>query len=115
MTRGRCSAGISASAFGTTSLSACAPRLPPTTRTFSGPLRPAKRSAGSATWVNASRSGLPTHCTWRAFGSTPGKAVNTRSAMPASTLLAMPATEFCSCSTSGLLKATPISPPGKVM
>ena len=36
-----------ASAFGTTALSAFAPRLPPTTSSLSGPLRPAKRVAGS--------------------------------------------------------------------
>ncbi|MDT4813238.1 hypothetical protein FQZ97_462140 [compost metagenome] len=101
-----------ASAFGTTAFSAFAPRLPPTTSSFSGPLRPAKRSAGAGCEVNAARSGLPTHC---AFFSTFGKAVNTRSATPASTLLARPATEFCSCSTSGLPISTPIIPPGKVM
>ena len=38
-TRGRASAGSSASACGTTSFSACAPRLPPTTSRRSGPLR----------------------------------------------------------------------------
>jgi hypothetical protein len=60
-----------ASAFGTTALSAFAPRLPPTTSSFSGPLRPAKRLAGSGCERKAERSGLPTH--W-AFFITFGKA-----------------------------------------
>jgi hypothetical protein len=106
------SLAMRASACGTTVLRPRAPRLPPTTSNFSGPVRPAKRAAGSGCEVNAARSGLPTHC---AFFSTLGKAVNTRSATPASTLLARPATEFCSCSTSGLPMSTPIIPPGKVM
>ncbi|MNH40996.1 hypothetical protein D3C79_1024050 [compost metagenome] len=93
-------------------MSARAPRLPPTTSRRSGPLRPAKRSAGAGCCVKAVRSGLPTH--WP-LANTLGKAVNTRSATPASTLLAMPATEFCSCSTSGLPASTAIMPPGKLM
>ena len=62
--------------------------------------------------MNAVRSGLPTHC---AFFNTCGNAVKTRSATPASTLLAMPATEFCSCNTKGLPASTAIMPPGKLM
>jgi hypothetical protein len=46
VTCGRWSAGSSASAAGSVSLSTCAPRLPPTTSSFSGPWRPAKRCSG---------------------------------------------------------------------
>ena len=77
-----------------------------------GPLRPAKRVAGSGCVTKAARNGLPTHC---AFFITFGNAVKTRSATPARILLARPATEFCSCNTSGLLSSTLIMPPGKVM
>ena len=78
----------------------------------SGPLRPAKRSAGPACCGNAARSGLPTHSALR---STLGKAVNNLSATTANTRLAIPATEFCSCSTNGLPARTAIMPPGKLM
>ena len=53
------------------SLSALAPRLPPTTSSRSGPLRPAKRVGRIGLRRKAVRSGLPTHC---AFFSTSGKA-----------------------------------------
>ena len=52
-----------ASAAGTRSLSALAPRLPPTTSKRSGPERPANRSDGGPTLAIASRKGLPTHWT----------------------------------------------------
>ena len=42
-------AGCSASASGTRSFSAAAPRLPPTTSSASGPARPAKRTSGGGT------------------------------------------------------------------
>ena len=51
----------------------------------------------------------------RAPGNVPGNATRIRSAILASTLLASPATEFCSCSTSGLPSRTAIIPPGNVM
>ena len=72
----------------------------------------ARRETFVANLRKAARKGLPIHC---AFLITFGKAVKTRSATPASTLLARPATEFCSCSTSGLPSSTLIMPPGKVM
>jgi len=104
--------GIIAKACGTTLFKACAPRLPPITSTRNTPLRPAKRCSGAAWFRNAARMGLPTH--W-ALGNTPGNADKTLSAICASTLLERPATEFCSCNTSGLPQSTPIMPPGKLM
>ena len=55
------SIGSSASAFGTASFSACAPRLPPTTSRRSGPCRPAKRSSGDGIAAISARTGLPVH------------------------------------------------------
>ena len=93
-------------------LSARAPRLPPTTSSRSGPVRPAKRAPGSGCVTKAARSGLPIHS---APFSTSGKAVKTRWATLASTRLASPATEFCSCSTKGRPSSALMRPPGKVM
>ena len=93
------------------SLRARAPRLPPSTSNLSTPLRPTKRSLGSATAKKALRKGLPTQTP---LLSTWGKAQKMRSATPANTRLARPATEFCSCSTKGLPHSTPIMPPGKL-
>ena len=112
MTTGRCPGAMNASACGTRSLSALAPRLPPTTSSRSGPERLPRRCCGPGCCRNSARSGLPIQ---RAFVSTCGKALNTRSATPARTRLAIPATEFCSCSTSGLPSSTLIMPAGKLM
>ena len=76
------------------------------------PLRPVKRSAGGGRLMKPARSGLPIQ---RAFPRTPGNALKTRSATPARTRLAIPATAFCSCSTRGRPSRTPIMPAGKVM
>ena len=101
-----------ANAAGKASLSAWAPKLPPNTNTRKGPLRPAKRAAGGACWANDARNGLPIHSP-RAIA--PGNAQNTRAATRLSQRLAMPAMEFCSCSTKGRPHSTPIMPPGKLM
>ena len=63
VTIGRAAAGSSASAAGTRSLSAAAPRLPPTTSRRSGPVRPAKALLGGGMAAISSRTGLPTHST----------------------------------------------------
>ena len=89
-----------------------APKLPPTSSTCSGPLRKANLVVGSGTPMKLARKGLPTHS---AFFKTWGNAVNTRLASTASTLLAMPATEFCSCSTRARPLSAPTKPAGKVM
>jgi len=102
----------SAMPCGTISLRACAPRLPPMTSRCSAPSRPAKRSAGGTIFAISGRTGLPAQTP---FFSTSGKPVAIRSATPASTRLASPATEFCSCTTSGLPSSAAIMPPGKVM
>ena len=114
VTTGRRSAGSRASARGTHSFSATAPKLPPTTSSRSGPVRPAKRCSGGATATMSARSGLPTHSTRgsRPSPRTPGKPVSTRSAPKRSTRLASPAFASRLCTTSGTLRATAISAPG---
>ena len=56
-------------------------------------------------------TGLPTQT---ALDIAPGKATSTRDAKRASSRLDMPATEFCSCSTSGTRRVRATSPPGTV-
>ena len=96
-------------AFGSASFNACAPRLPPTTRIRSGPVRPSKRASGDAMEAISARTGLPVHS---ASFSAPGKATITLSETPASTRLARPAIAFCSCSASGRPSSEAIMPPG---
>ena len=56
-------------------------------------------------------TGLPTQT---ARDIAPGKATSTRAAKRARKRLAMPATEFCSCSTIGTPSLRATSPPGTV-
>ncbi|CFP56861.1 Uncharacterised protein [Bordetella pertussis] len=46
-------------------------------------------------------------------GNTPGKPLSTRRASLASQRLAVPATAFCSCTTSGVRRSAAMTPPGK--
>ena len=78
----------------------------------SGPCRSWKRAAGCATAAIDCDTGLPVQ---RAPGSASGKATITWRASLASTRLASPAIEFCSCSTSGRPVSTAIMPAGNVM
>ncbi len=80
VTRGRASGARSASACGTRSFSAAAPRLPPTTRTSSAPDRLSKRCSGGGSSRMSARNGLPTQVTPRLPANVCGKPVSTRSA-----------------------------------
>ena len=105
----------SASAAGTRSFSACAPRLPPTTSRRSGPLRPAKRCAGGGSAHDrvAQRIADPLDASRACPRSACGKPSRMRSAPCASTRLASPATAFESCSTSGLARGGAHEPAGE--
>ena len=110
MTIGRLSGAISASALGNTSLSACAPKLPPTTSKCSAPLRVLNLASGPSICVISTRTGLPTKIALLANAA--GKAAKTFFAKCARVLLVKPATEFCSCITNGLRNSHAIKPPG---
>ena len=113
-TRGRVSGASSASARGTQSFNATAPRLPPTTSTDNGPVRPAKRVSGGGTDSMSARSGLPTHSGRppATAPNVPGNPVSTRSAPWRSTRLASPGLASRLWTISGTCRATAISDPG---
>ena len=106
----------SASAAGTSSLSACAPRLPPTTSRRSGPAASGEallRARGSAAIVGAHRVADPLDGL-RVVGRAArreSRASTRRRPAPAPGWRG-PATAFGSCSTSGLPSSDAIMPPG---
>ncbi|MOA22922.1 hypothetical protein D3C78_1435170 [compost metagenome] len=91
-------------------MSTLAPRLPPTISRRSGSAL--LRSCGSGRATTSGRTGLPTTAVRRLGAKAPGKAISTRLARRASSLLVMPAAAFCSCSSRGMPDSQAATPPG---
>jgi hypothetical protein len=95
-------------------LSTRAPRLPPTTSTDSGPLRPWKRSVGAGRFSISARTGLPVTSACRVFSAAgPSKPKATASATGNSERVDSSSDASAFTSTSGLPSSEAISPPGK--
>src|SRR3569623_829003 len=92
---------IVATAAGTISLSARAPRLPSSTSRLIGPPRAANRCAGAESSAISRRTGLPV-CSTSFRLKVYGKAAHTRCARGASRRFVLPAMEFCSWIPRGL-------------
>ena len=115
VTLGLAPSGIRASAAGTASFSTFAPRLPPTTRMFRGPLRLVKRWPGAGISRISLRTGLPvTTALPSALPKSAGKPNSTRWAIGVRVLLDSSSAASAFTSASGTPRERAIIPPGTV-